>query len=393
MQYDICIVGGAGHVGLPLAISFADKGQRVLIHDINEQAMATISKGQMPFMERGAEPMLKAALSKGRLGFSSRVQDVGQADCLVITIGTPVDEFLNPSLSLLASCFNNLVPYLRNEQLIVLRSTVYPGVTEWLGKFLGERNLKCAVSFCPERIIQGYAIEELKSLPQLVSGLTADAEDRSAKLFELVAPEVVRTAPKEAELGKLFANAFRYIQFAVSNQFYMICESAGVDYHRIMDAVQHNYPRMLQLPRAGFTAGPCLFKDTIQLSAFCNDQFTIGHQAMLVNEGIPRFLMNQMREQFNLHESTIGLLGMAFKPESDDRRSSLSYKMKKVLAPEAKQVLTTDPFVCDDPEILPLDEVLSKSDILVLCVPHKVYSDIDVRGRKVVDIWNYWPAQ
>jgi UDP-N-acetyl-D-mannosaminuronic acid dehydrogenase len=392
MHYDICIVGGAGHVGLPLAISFAEKGQRVLIHDINEQAMAMISKGQMPFMERGADAILKDVLAKGRLGFSRRVQDVGQATCLIITIGTPVDEFLNPSLSLLASCFNDLVPYLRNEQLIVLRSTVYPGVTEWLGKFLDEHKLECAVSFCPERIIQGYAIEELKSLPQLVSGLSKEAEDRAAKLFELIAPEVVRTTPKEAELGKLFANAFRYIQFAVSNQFYMICSSAGLDYHRILDAVQHNYPRMLQLPRAGFTAGPCLFKDTVQLSAFCNDQFTIGHQAMLVNEGIPRFLMNQMREQFNLRESTIGLLGMAFKPESDDRRSSLSYKMKKILVPEAKQVLTTDPFVCDDPEIRPLDEVLSRSDILVLCAPHKVYKDIDVTGRKVVDVWNFWPA-
>src|SRR4029077_12819162 len=119
MQYDICIVGGAGHVGLPLAISFADKDQRVLIHDINEQAMAMIAKGQMPFMERGAEPVLKRVLAKGRLGFSTRVQDVSQADCLIITIGTPVDEYLNPSLYLLASCFETLVSYLRNEQLIV----------------------------------------------------------------------------------------------------------------------------------------------------------------------------------------------------------------------------------------------------------------------------------
>ena len=236
-------------------------------------------------------------------------------------------------------------------------------------------------------------MEELKTLPQLVSGLTPEAEERAARLFSLVAPEVVRTGTKESELGKLFANAFRYIQFAVSNQFYMICKSAGVDYYSILDAFQHNYPRMLQLPNAGFTAGPCLFKDTMQLAAFCNNQFTMGHQAVLVNEGIPRFLVSQMREQYNLRESTVGLLGMAFKPETDDRRSSLSYKMKKILAPEAKQVLTTDPFVCDDPDIRPLDEVLSKSDILVLCAPHNVYRDIDIRNRKVVDLWNFWPAQ
>lgn len=393
MTYDICIVGGAGHVGLPLAVSFAHKGQKVLIYDLNQKSLETIKAGHMPFMERGAEPLLREALAAGRLGFTHKAEDVRLADNIIITIGTPVDEYLNPSLKLLSECFESLCPHLRDDQLLVLRSTVYPGVTEWLGKMLEQRKLKSDVSFCPERIVQGYAMEELKTLPQLVSGLTKSAEERAAKLFEIIAPEAVRIEPKEAEFAKLFANAYRYITFAVANQFYQICDSAGVDYYRVMHAVKHNYPRMSDLPKAGFAAGPCLFKDTMQLSAFYENQFTIGLHSMLVNEGMPLYVVNQLRKEVDLSKKTVGLLGMAFKSESDDRRSSLAYKMKKILAPEAKQILTTDPFVTDDPEIRPLDEVVSKSDVLILCAPHKAYRDLNLTGRKVVDIWNFWPVK
>ncbi|MGZ3806363.1 MAG: nucleotide sugar dehydrogenase [Pseudobdellovibrionaceae bacterium] len=393
MHYDICVVGGAGHVGLPLAISFAEKGQKVLVYDINKSALDTIAKGQMPFMERGAESILRDVLERKLLSFSSKPEDIHVAKNVIITIGTPVDEFLNPSLNLLKDCFRTLQDHLHHEQLLILRSTVYPGVTEWLGEFLDKKDIKCQISFCPERIVQGYAMEELKTLPQIVSGLTPEAENRAAELFLKIAPEVVRVTPKEAEFAKLFANSFRYIHFAVANQFYMICESANVDYYRVQHAVKHNYPRSADLPSAGFAAGPCLFKDTMQLSAFYENQYSIGLNAMLVNEGMPLFIVSQLRKQFQLNKKRVGLLGMAFKSESDDRRSSLSYKLKKVLALEAQEVLTTDPFVNDDPEIRPLDEVLAKSDILILCAPHKAYKNIEVKGREVIDIWNFWPKE
>lgn len=390
MQHDICIVGGAGHVGLPLGIAFANAGQRVLIYDLNRAAMDRIQSGSLPFMEFGAEPLLKDVLAKGLLSFSDRPESVGTAKIVVLTIGTPVDEFLNPSLKLISDCFDTLVPHLKNEQHIVMRSTVYPGVTDWVAKTLGERNLRCQISFCPERIVQGYAIEELKSLPQIISGVTPEAEETAATLFRMIAPEVVRLTTKEAEFAKLFCNAFRYIQFATANQFYMICESANVDYYNVLNAMKHNYPRMKDVPGAGFAAGPCLFKDTMQLSSFYENQFTIGLQAMLVNEGLPLFLVGQLKQKHDLSKMTVGLLGMAFKAESDDRRSSLSYKLKKVLSTQAKSVLTTDPFVSDDPEIRPLTEVMEKSDILILCAPHKAYKDLDLRGKETVDVWSFW---
>jgi UDP-N-acetyl-D-mannosaminuronic acid dehydrogenase len=389
-EFDVCIVGGAGHVGLPLSIVFASKGLRVRIYDLDDEKLNAIQRGEMPFMEQGAGPLLAQVLREGRLSSSSDPADVSRASAVVVVIGTPVDEFLNPSLKAITGCFDSLLPHLDNGQLVVLRSTVYPGVTESMARYLASKRKQPMMSFCPERIVQGKAIEELQVLPQIVSGTTPAAENAAADLFGLIAPEIVRVSPVEAELIKLFSNAYRYIQFAVTNQFYLICKSAGVDYYRVLEGMKKDYPRMADVPSAGFAAGPCLFKDTMQLAAFYKNQFSIGHAAMLVNESLPMFTVESLASQYNLKDKTVGLLGMAFKADSDDPRSSLSYKLKKLLAFRAKAVLTTDPYVQTDPDLIPLEAVLAHSDILILCAPHRAYKDIDLAGRVVVDIWNFW---
>ena len=150
-----------------------------------------------------------------------------------------------------------------------------------------------------------------------MSGITPEAEDGAAELFSLIAPEVVRLSPVEAELAKLFSNAYRYIQFAVANQFYLISNAAGVDYYRVLDGMKKNYPRA-DMPRAGFAAGPCLFKDTMQLAAFYRNQFSLGHAAMLVNESMPQFIVDKLEARYKLSELTVGVLGMAFKANIDD---------------------------------------------------------------------------
>lgn len=387
---DICIVGGAGHVGLPLSIFFASKGQHVLIYDRSCQSVETIQQGRMPFRERGAEPLLRDALRRGLLSFTTDAKDLAGVPNLVITIGTPVDEFLNPTLSVITACFDMLLPHLSDDQLLILRSTVYPGVTQSIDRYLQAKGKKPLLSFCPERIVEGNAIEELQVLPQIVSGTTAEAEEKAAQLFSLISPGIVRLAPLEAELVKLFSNAFRYIQFAVANQFYMIATSAGVDYYRLLNGMKKDYPRLKDLPPAGFAAGPCLFKDTIQLSAFYRNQFGLGLQAMLVNEGIPQFIVDRLAAHYPLGKMTVGLLGMAFKAESDDTRSSLSYKLKKLLMFRTRAVLTTDPYVSDDPELRSLEEVTERSDILILCAPHQAYRDVPLAHKVLVDIWNFW---
>lgn len=388
--FDLCIVGGAGHVGLPLSIVFASKGLRVLIYDHNAENLQIIRDGAMPFMEDGAEPLLAEVQRAGRLFLSADPAEVSRAATVVVVIGTPVDEFLNPSLKSITTCFDSLLPHLDDEQLVILRSTVYPGVTQTMARYLASKGKRPMVSFCPERIVEGKAIEELQTLPQIVSGTSSEAEDAAAELFRLIAPDIVRLAPVEAELVKLFSNAYRYIQFAVTNQFFLISKSAGVDYYRVLEGMKRDYPRMADVPRAGFAAGPCLFKDTMQLAAFCKNQFSIGFSAMLVNEGLPMFTVESLATQYNLEEKTIGLLGMAFKAESDDTRSSLSYKLKKLLTFRAKAVLTTDPYVKTDPDLVPVEDVITRSDILILCAPHRVYKNLNIAGRVVVDIWNFW---
>ncbi len=392
--YDVCVVGGAGHVGAPLALVLARHGFRTLIYDINATALDKIASGQLPFLEEGARELLAEVLPTGRLGFSSDVKSLAGIPTVILTIGTPIDEFHNPLVRLIDECIDALIPHLSDGQLVILRSTVFPGVTERMHRYLAARSpRKILLAFCPERVVQGHALKEIQTLPQIVSGTSPEAVTRAEQLFSAIAPKIVRMVPTEAEFAKLFANAYRYIQFAATNQFYMMVEAAGLDYHRLLTGLKEDYPRMRDLPGPGLAAGPCLYKDTLQLTAFSNHQFSLGYSAIQVHEGLPAFLISQLEGRYNLREMTVGLLGMAFKADNDDVRSSLSYKIKKLLRHRANRVLATDPFVVTDPELRPLEEVLASSDLLVVCVPHSAYRKLDLTGKIVVDIWNIYARQ
>jgi UDP-N-acetyl-D-mannosaminuronic acid dehydrogenase len=386
---DITVVGGAGHVGVPLVLALAEVGLRVNVNDLNKDGLEMLAAGRLPFIEHGADSVLSRALINKRLVFTHSPDRISTGGPVIITIGTPVDEFLNPVRKVVQACVDALLPSLADGQLIVLRSTVFPGTTDWLASYLQANGRKLKMAFCPERVVQGYGLKELREMPQVVSGTTPEAEREAADLFERIAPEVVVLSPIEAEFGKLFANAYRYIEFAVTNEFYLIAKSAGVDYQRVLGAMKHEYPRLKAMPRPGFAAGPCLVKDTMQLSAFARNQFSLGHAALLINEGLVLHVVDDIKRQYDLAKLTVGLLGMAFKAESDDIRASLSYKFKKVLSGQARAVLTTDPFVTTDPELRPLDEVISRSDLLILCAPHAVYRQTDVKGKPVFDVWGH----
>jgi UDP-N-acetyl-D-mannosaminuronic acid dehydrogenase len=386
---DLTVVGGAGHVGIPLVLAFAEAGLTVNINDLNRDTLNTLAGGKLPFIEYGAEPLLARALAESRLIFSDKPSEISKSGPVIVTIGTPVDEFLNPVGKVVQDCIDNLLPHLADGQLLVLRSTVFPGTTDWLDAHLKRQGRSLKVAFCPERVVQGYGVKELREMPQIVSGTTPEAEQEAAALFKLIAPELVIVKPIEAEFAKLFNNAYRYIEFAATNQFYMIAKSAGVDYQRVLEAMKHNYPRSKNMPRPGFAAGPCLFKDTMQLAAFARNQFGLGHAAMLVNEGLVLDVIDDLKRRYDLGKMTVGLLGMAFKAEIDDIRASLSYKFKKALLSHAGAVLTTDPFVATDPELLPLDEVVRRSDILILCTPHAAYKDETLGNKPVMDVWGH----
>jgi len=391
-DFDICIIGGAGHVGLPLALVFARAGKRVLIHDLNQAAMDTIKAGAMPFIEYGAEPLLAAALGDDRLHFSADARDISRAATVVVAVGTPVDEYLNPKLRALFDLFERLRPQLDPDQTIVIRSTVFPRTCRHVRRLLSKGGGEWHVAYCPERIAQGYAIRELDELPQIVSGCSPEAVRRATALFSLVAPRIIHLEVEEAELAKLFTNSWRYIQFAAANQFYMIAQTIGVDFDRVRKAMVDGYGRAASLPSAGFAAGPCLLKDTMQLAAFNASGFSLGHAAMAINEGLPSFLVESLKHRHKLDETKVGILGMAFKADIDDIRDSLSYKLGKVLRFHGADVYYSDEFA-RDPTFISKEQLVERCDVVIVGVPHSAYRTLVVPPRvEVVDLWGVIPA-
>jgi len=386
-SYDVAIVGGCGHVGLPLGLAFASRGLHVALYDVNERAVAAVNGATMPFDEPGAPEVLAEVIANGRLVASADPTVIGAAEHVVIVIGTPIDEHLNPDLNAVPGAVADLAPHLRDGQLLVLRSTVYPGVTALVEKRVQRLGLDVDVAFCPERIAEGKAMVELFELPQIVASRSERAFVRASKLFGNLADEIVELQPEEAELAKLFTNTWRYIKFAASNQLFMMANDFGLDYERIRAALSHNYPRAQDLPRAGFAAGPCLFKDTMQLAAFNNNNFHLGQASVSINEGLPLYVVDRIEQEFDLSEMTVGILGMSFKAESDDIRSSLSYKLKRILRFKSHAVLTHDPYVTTDPDLVAIERVLAESELLVIGTPHAMYRDLEV-SVPVIDIWN-----
>lgn len=382
----IVTVGGCGHVGLPLSVALSNSGNSVTAFDLSSVAVDLVNAGHAPFWEPQLTQAIGSALEQG-FGASLDPHCLKHADVVIVIVGTPIDNHLNPDPNAVVKSIEDIAPFLSDKQLLILRSTVFPGVTNQVERLLERLNLKSSVVFCPERIAEGFAMKELHELPQIIGARNDEDFNRAAELFISLGVKVVRTSPEEAELAKLFTNAWRYIKFAAANQFWMMANDSGVNFENVRDAIRFEYPRAIDFPAAGFTAGPCLFKDTMQLAAFSNNTFALGNSAMMINEGLPLYVVEKISQKYDLANLKVGLLGMAFKGESDDNRSSLAYKLKRILKFKSGGVLTCDPYVKNDPELVGEEQVVSESDILVISAPHLRYKDL-VIDKPVIDIWN-----
>ena len=189
--------------------------------------------------------------------------------------------------------FKILKKYLSKDQQVIIRSSVYPGICEKVYKIIKSKTKN--LSYCPERIVQGKSIKELPNISQLVSGKNKKSISEASKLFKTITKKIIQVKIIEAELIKLFSNAYRYVHFAISNQFYMICKDQKLDFFKIREIMKDGYKRNAHIPMSGFTAGPCLLKDTMQLSSFYNKKFSLGHAAMNVNEDMPKFIYNDLK--------------------------------------------------------------------------------------------------
>ncbi len=388
---DVCVIGGGGRVGLPLALTFAESGLRTVIYDINAAVVEQIRSGVMPFQEEGGPELLTSGLASGLLEVQATPERLASCRFVVLIIGTPVDEHLNPQFTAIHRAIDRCAEHLRDGQVLILRSTIFPGISRRIQHYLEDKGLDIRVAFCPERVAQGHSIREFKQIPQIISAFDPGALREVRELFARFTPTFVEMDVMEAELCKLMTNAWRYVQFATVNQFYMIASQNGLDFNRILHGCRHDYPRMAGMPGPGFAAGPCLVKDTMQLAAFSTNQFILGHGAMLVNEGLPAHLVWLAKQRFDLRPMTAGILGMAFKAESDDPRDSLSFKLRKLLTLDCRRVLCSDPYV-PDPSFVAQERVLAEADVIFIGTPHRRYRELPVPAGKLIDIWNCVPV-
>ncbi|HVT03404.1 MAG TPA: nucleotide sugar dehydrogenase [Thermoanaerobaculia bacterium] len=385
---DVAIIGGAGHVGLPLALMFADVGLQTVIYDTNKETVETIRSGRMPFSEEGGQQTLERVRAGGFLAVESSPDLIAECEFLVLVIGTPVDEHLNPRFSAIEKALDACTEYLRDGQTLILRSTVFPGISEHIQQHFRKRGLAIGVAFCPERVTQGHSLREFREIPQIISAFDPSTLARVRALFGRFIGDLIEMSPMEAELCKLMNNAWRYIQFAIVNQFYMIATQHALDFDKILHGCRFKYPRMSDAPGPGFAAGPCLVKDTMQLAAFSQNHFVLGHSAMLINEGLPSHLVEMTGRQVDLSDKTVGILGMAFKAESDDPRDSLSYKLRKLLLLASDRVLCSDPYVKDN-SFVSIEELVASSDVVFIGAPHRAYRQLRLRpGKILVDVWS-----
>jgi len=381
---NISIVGGAGRVGLPLALVLAEQGFKVNIIDSDIGRVAQINNRVMPFSEIGAQEILTAT-SEHQLAAVTDLSSIKESEVCILVIGTPVLENGRPGTDALFELVQEIKLYLNNVKILILRSTVFPGVTTKIKELLSENKIEIEVAFCPERLVEGNAIYELRNLPQIIGVETSKGYDLASEIFKRVSPEVLRTSTEEAEISKLFANSLRYLQFGIANEFFEICIDKNINWENVWHALKYKYPRADALPKPGFAAGPCLVKDTQQLDYYFDGNFKLGKSVLEINENFPDFLISKLMEKIDISDKTIGILGMTFKGGIDDFRDSLSFRLKRILESKVGQVLCSDTHLQKD-YFVGTDNLIEQSDIIIIASPHNEYKKI-ITNKPVIDIW------
>jgi UDP-N-acetyl-D-mannosaminuronic acid dehydrogenase len=380
----ISIIGGCGHIGFPLGLAFANKGYKVILIDKNLYNIDLINKGVSPYKEDKAEYYLKKSLEKKRIFSTNDFNEISKTQYIIICIGTPVNSNFKPNLKNFFRLIKKLKKKINKKQTLIIRSSIYPGLCEKVSKILNFKNL----CYCPERVVQGKMLVEIKNLTQIISGINEASVKKAKLLFKKICKKTIITSILEAELIKLFSNTYRYIHFAIANQFFMICKKNLIDFNKLRKNMIDGYNRNSSLPSQGFTAGPCLLKDTLQLHSFTKNKFDLGFSSMKINEKLPIFLINEIKKEINLKNKTVGLLGLTFKSETDDIRDSLSIKLLNYLKKKKIKTLQSDPYYKNKKNINP-KKLINQSDIIIIGAPHKLYKKIYIPKKKIlIDIWN-----
>src|SRR4051812_37629800 len=371
MRHHVCVVG-LGRVGLPLALTFADAGLAVLGIDSNPEVLGALRERRMPFKEPGTDELL----ARVDLGLSHRAADGAQARSIVLTLGTPSFSHIEIDMGDIRSVLDDLLPLLQRDQLLVLRSTVAPGTTEFVAGYLEKhRDLEVGedvyVAHVPERIAADRFLEEIGTLPCIVGGVGEASGERAAELFAPLGAPIVQTSPVQAELAKIWTNIYRYATFALPNLLMMDCERHGANVFDVIDLINRDYPRG-GIARPGLTAGTCLRKDF----AFSEERSNAPGMLLAVSrvhESVPLFLVDGVKRRLGtLRGRKVAVLGLAFKRDTDDERDSLSHKLIRLLERELADVSTHDPIVSTP--TASFEEAIADADLVVVATNHSAFS-------------------
>src|SRR5581483_8078206 len=392
---------GIGRVGLPLSLVLAREGHFVYGVGRDDKKMQSLREGQMPFIEEGGASLLTKLINKNFL-VTTDYSVSKECEFIILTLGTPIDENMNPIYDQLNNSMEMLKPYLRPGQTLILRSTVSPRTTQYI-KSLVETNKKIRVgknfyiAFCPERIAEGQSIEEIKEIPQIIGGVDKKSTKIAQEFFRTICEEKIATDDVSAELAKLFTNMYRYINFAIANEFMVLASNYNRDVYEIVNLVNFKYKRGgLSVP--GLTGGPCLFKDGFFLISDMPFVDLIA-TSWKINESIPPLLIKRVKERMKLKDKKTVILGLAFKADTDDIRESLSFKVRKELLRERAQVTLHDPYVKEysNQKIEKnVYKALENADVIFLTTKHKEYRKLNIKKIKAIvkkncivcDIWN-----
>ncbi len=399
---DVAVVG-LGRVGLPLALSFADRGLRVIGVDNDPARLGAVGEGRMPFQETGTQELLDRVHRAGTLQLSDRVADAAAARQIVITLGTPSFSHIEIDMRDIRAALDDLLGVLRPGHSLILRSTIAPGTTEFVAGYLAKHRgfqigEEVFVSHAPERIAAGRFLAEIDTLPCIIGGVGERSGEVTAELFEIFDAPIVQSTPVQAELAKIWANIIRYTHFALPNLLMMDCERYGANVFEVIELINRDYPRG-GIAQPGFTAGTCLRKD------FTFSEERSAAPGMLlavsrVNESVPLFLLEGAKRRLgSLANRRVAVLGLAFKADTDDERDSLAHKLIRLLERELADVVVHDPHV--PTPTVSLEEALEGADVVVVAANHSEFRDpttlaaITARANAdclVVDPWNCWGA-
>jgi UDP-N-acetyl-D-mannosaminuronic acid dehydrogenase len=376
MSHDVAIIG-CGRVGLPLALAFADRGLRTIGIDNDRERLDAVRSRRMPFGEPGAADVL----GRVDIEWSERAADAGQADAIVLTLGTPSFSHIEIDMRDIRTVLDDLLPVLRPGHLLVLRSTIAPGTTEFVAGYL-ERHLDMEVgrdvfvAHVPERIAAGRFFEEIGTLPCIVGGVGERSGEAAGALFEGLGAPIVQTTPVEAELAKIWTNILRYTMFALPNRLMMECEQYGANVFEVIDLINRDYPRG-GMPQPGFTAGTCLRKDF----TFSEERSPAPGMLLAVSrvhESVPLFIVEGLKRRLgSLRGRKVAVLGLAFKADTDDERDSLSHKLIRLLERELADVAIHDPHVPTPTQSF--EDAILDADAVVIATNHSEF-----RGRQVL---------